>query len=79
MSQKLSNLTLKELIEAIQSMGEEALESQQTMQNLNNQADGRYTLTHLIQYIFHGVQIYLNRRKQIFMHLGQDEMNKTHI
>ena len=49
------------------------------MQNLNNQQDGRYSLTHLIQYIFQGVSVYLNRRKQIFMHLGQDEMNHTHV
>ena len=25
------------------------------------------------------MQIYLNRRKQIFLHLGHDELNKTHV
>ena len=61
LSDKLANLTLEELVAKMKTSA--SLEDTQNMQNLNNQQDGRYSLTHLIQYIFQGVSIYLNRRK----------------
>jgi len=79
MESNLAKLTMKELVERINLEGVETLENGFSMQNLNKHVDDRHTLTHMIQYIFHGVQIYLNRRRQIFLHLGKDELNKTQV
>ena len=47
--------------------------------NMNYMQDCRYKLDNLVSYVFNGVQIYLNRRKQIFHHMGQDETNKESL
>ena len=54
-------------------------EPREAMPNLNMQQDSRYNLKHLLQYISNGISIYLRRRQQIIMHLGQDISDKQSI